>query len=163
MTALVFGQWLNEQIIKPVVVAWLWLVFYLTHLPQRAVWGVLLALLGLAGIRALGLKRPQMRRQAPPPDAKRPRGPVSQWQQVLELALHGSLYRHKLRGQLLALAAKRDTVSTTTARFLETLKRPRRLRLARHADADTFSNALNRTLDELAPNGDRDDHFGRDE
>lgn len=159
-TAVVFGQWLSDQIIKPLIVAWLWLVFYLTHLPQLAVWSVTLALLSLSVVKAFASQRPQRPTARPRRDDQRPKGPVSHWHHTLALAMQGSLYRHKLREQLLALAAEKESLSATTVRFLDSLKHPQRLRLKRRTEVDAFARALNQALDELAPiNGDHDGNF----
>lgn len=104
MVVVVFGAWLNEQFVKPLVVAWLWIVFYVTHLPQWAVWAAALTVLALVGGRLVLPKKPFSSTRAPSSPPLRPtRGPVNRWAHTLELALQGPLYRRKLLGRLEAL------------------------------------------------------------
>jgi len=148
---LAWGEWLREEVLRPLAVSWLWLVFYVTHLPQWAVWFFVFSLLALVGLKAMPVRLahplPRFRRE----DAEaRMLGPVSGWEREVALALRGTMYRRKLHRMLQAELGENAPAAAQAA--LDALASPRRWRQHPKTRSDhVYLENLNTVLDALEP------------
>jgi AraC-like DNA-binding protein len=150
----IWGDWLREEVLRPLIVGWVWLIFYITHLPQWAVWFFALGILALIGLKALPIRmvNPISNFRRIQEDEVHLRGPVSGWHHEIELALNGSMYRRKLHRRF-----KRElgeTTSDETQRALAQLDAPHRWRpSANNESINNYLKALNTVLDALERKG----------
>ena len=144
-----WGAWLQQELLRPLVVGWVWLVFYITHLPQAAVWFAALLLAFLPLLKRLKLL-PKVTLPQRHPSSIGSKGPLSSWQQTLRLALKGKLYRKKLYLYLQGRIANLAHVSPQAQRALEQLRvSDHPLQRSSPRDAAAFLSALHTLLDEL--------------
>jgi len=145
-----WGAWLQQELLRPLVVGWVWFVFYISHLPQAAVWFAALLLASLPLLKRLKLFR-KIALPQPHPSSGRSKGPLSAWHQTLTLALKGKFYRKKLylylRDQLVDLAR----VSPQARLALDQLKASDHPPVQQPSvrDGAAFLRALQALLDEL--------------
>ncbi len=147
-----FGEWLRDELLVPLYVAWLWAVFYVTHLPQLAVWLMVLGLLAVFTLRTLPIQWPQFVSAKLDSLKERPPGPVSTWQQTVQFSLRGPLYRKKLYR---ALIERSETLETTpqTQVLLENMNPTRRAGSFSKEEADEFLTEVNQILDTFPETG----------
>lgn len=152
LITLFFGKWLRDELLIPLYVGWLWIVFYITHLPQLAVWLVILGLLAIFALRTLPIQWPQFVSVKLDSLKDRPPGPVSDWLQTVQFSLKGPLYRKKLYRALIERSETLETTSQTQV-LLEKMNPTRRSGGFSKEEADDFLNEVHQILDTFPETG----------
>lgn len=143
------GAWLQQELLRPLVVGWVWFVFYVLHLPQAAVWFAVLLLAALSLLKRLKLL-PKVALPQRHPGPRGAKGPLSAWHQTLTLALKGKFYRKKLYLYLRDQFADLARVSPQARTALEQLKASDNpIQRPSVRDGAAFLRALHSLLDEL--------------
>lgn len=147
-----FGEWLRDEVLMPLYVAWLWVVFYVTHLPQLPVWLIVLGLLAIFALRTLQIQWPKFVSDKLDAVKERPPGPVSDWDQTVKFSLKGPLYRKKLYR---ALIERSQTLETTpqTEVLLQNMNPTKRQGGFNKEEAEEFLQEVHQILDTFPETG----------
>lgn len=147
-----WGAWLEQTLLRPLAVAWVWFTFYVTHLPQAAVWFAMLALACLPLLKRIKLFS-RARATQQPPRWTESKGPLSAWQHTLTLAIKGQLYRKKLHLYLQEQVSELTPAYPQAREILERLSASDRSWHRSVQEPADFLQALHALLDELDPVG----------